>query len=497
MFNFKKLKKVFAGGYGVLALAFLVGLFGFFFAQRLVNFGSLGDEGIYFKITKFIPEYVFKAGLNDYRLKRIFSCGIVHYSLRIFSLDLSQQNIINCFGVWHIFLFVLIGHIWNLIVSELSISNKGRWLGALAIFCNYHLLKHIPFIQVNTDIFAYAITFALIYFYLKDNIFALALLSFIGSFTWPTILHMGICLMLFKRDVPESEGIVKTPFKINYLIPLVLCFFMLWNFKWLLQAYQGEQIYTMGMFSMGITKPSLQIIYLNIGVLLIYVLSVFSGLFNNGKYFTLRYWLERFSWVRLLMVVVVVLIVKLLIKNTAVSFAARPLDYLIKNLLIVSTVHPGIFVVHHILFFGPIVIFALFLWKPFCKIIHSNGAGIFLCMIIVLLFSIDPESRKQMNTYPVFIPFLIKAIDVIEWKKMYIWFFIAVSFLFSKVWLHIPGDGWVTAQTFPAQYYYMSFGAWVSHQMYYLQAAVVLAVIVFVYLMMIRNKNILKLVGNK
>jgi len=473
----------------LMAVALLIGVAGFFFGERTTIFGSLGDEKYYYLIANDFNGAVLGQGLDDYRLQRIVPPGVVHYSLQIFSLPPTAQNVINGFGVCNIILLIVGAYVWSLIAGELKLSLRGVWLGFVALFCNYHVLKYIPYIQVSTDLFAFTITLSLVYFFLKKNIWGLGILTVLGAFVWPTIVYTGALLLIFSNLKPVEQD-KRAPYCLNFILAAGVVIFACLHFEVLLKAMESGRLFSLGVFSMGANRPLMPAIYVSIALVLLYLFVTLGGLLNSGRLFNHRYWLSFFNWKGAVMAVAVLFSVKLIIYFLANGHNARPVDYLIKNLLIVSTIQPGVFLVNHVVYFGPVLIFLLFLWESFCRIVRSYGPGLVLCMVLVVFFSLDSESRKQMNTYPLVIPFLIKATEGMNWPRLYYWLTAAVAFVFSKFWFKIHTQPWGGSPVeFPAQRYYMNMGAWMSHSMYFLQGGCVLVVVLMVYFFMFHNKK--------
>jgi len=50
-----------------------------------------------------------------------------------------------------------------------------------------------------------------------------------------------------------------------------------------------------------------------------------------------------------------------------------------------------------VVYFGPIILLAMFLWKPVCRLIHQDGIGLTLCAFVLLGQSLCSESRGMIN----------------------------------------------------------------------------------------------------
>jgi len=79
-----------------------------------------------------------------------------------------------------IILLTLLAYVWCLIARELDIGMRGKWLGFVALFVNFAVLKQAGYYPVLTDVPAYALGALTLLFYLKRSTIGLAIL---GSLT--------------------------------------------------------------------------------------------------------------------------------------------------------------------------------------------------------------------------------------------------------------------------------------------------------------------------
>lgn len=136
------------------------------------------------------------------------------------------------------------------------------------------------------------------------------------------------------------------------------------------------------------------------------------------------------------------------------------------------------------------MILTYFLWKPICRLIHQHGMGLTVVMIVGVVLSINPESRRLINLLPFFVAFTVKAVESLRWNASRYWLMAGLSLLFSKIWLPIntrPLEG--SPLDFPLQRYFMNHGPWMSNQMYLIQGSIVLLTAVVFYSLFFRTPN--------
>jgi hypothetical protein len=160
-----------------------------------------------------------------------------------------------------------------------------------------------------------------------------------------------------------------------------------------------------------------------------------------------------------------------------------------------SVVMPLDFMVAHSVYFGPVFLLLLFYWKPFTTIIRNYGLGLTLVIWIGVLFSIDSESRKNIPSYIMAVPFLGLLVQKLALPARFLWLLGALALVYSKVWMRMNypayDDIW-QHQRFPSQNLYMNLGPWMNHSMYLLQGAIVLvtAALLYTYLCNMKRKPV-------
>ena len=150
---------------------------------------------------------------------------------------------------------------------------------------------------------------------------------------------------------------------------------------------------------------------------------------------------------------------------------------------------PGVFLVTHCAYYGPIFLLALFLWRPLCRELHRGGMGLTLVVAMGLVLSLNSQSRYFINIFVLLLPFLVKATDSLGWQRGHYVLIAGLCLLCSKVWLTIncgPFTGKLLE--FPDQYMFMSHGPWISTPMYLAQGAAVLIVGLLLYQTCLRDQ---------
>jgi hypothetical protein len=468
-------KSVFESSWAVIFVVISTALFGFFWGERCQMFGKLGDEVLYYLLAKDFTAVISAYGLSDYHIQRVLPSLVVYYLGKIFQIDPSVENVVTLFGIVHVVLMVVAGWVWCLVAKELNLSSKGRWLGVAALFLNFPILKYIPYIQVTTDFYAYAAGLLLVYFYLRQSLLGMVLVTLAGIFFWPTVIYAGIFLILFPRDKRVFSSSSPAPVFFPAMIAAVSVLLVFWTLPGILNDLAAKNFQPYRFFSSGATKPFMPLIYLSAVISMAWFFTVVYSFTNNRKFFDWRYVFSQFHWQRIVTAGSIFFASHWIIQSLARTKNYYPAHEFLKGIIVLSVIQPATFFVCHVLYFGPVLIFLFFLWKPFCRVVQEHGVGLVLCLLMTGLLSLHNESRLLMNFYPIAVPFLVKCLDELPWSWSEVAFIFILSFLFSKIWLPIHSPDWNSL--FPGQLeqlYYMNFGPWMSHMMYAVQGMVVL-----------------------
>jgi hypothetical protein len=140
---------------------------------------------------------------------------------------------------------------------------------------------------------------------------------------------------------------------------------------------------------------------------------------------------------------------------------------------------PGGYLLAHVIFFGPIFLLIMLRWPQVCREMSLYGPGLIIWVAVNLFLALDSESRHVFTVFPILVVFAVKAMEGINWRASHYVVFAMLSLFCSKVWLTLPGKPdhiTMTVTDFPAQWFFMNYGPFISWDMYYVQGAVLILV---------------------
>ncbi len=458
--------------------AFFLACFCYRFGERIEVRGGLGWDGYkYARWTRDFYQEIFVNRVDTYYIQRILPAAIVHYSLRLLGKPLTDPQVMRGFAILSVGLFGIMGYVWGLIAGVLRVSPRGRWLGFAGLFLNYVTLKHTFYVPVTTDVCAYCLGLLMIHAYLTGRTIWLAGLTAIGAFVWPLTVQVGALLILFPRA--EAERADQPP---------------LWRLHWM-AAIAGTVIAVIGIKYAVRTGPILvnglvQPLYVEpIRRLLPLSYACAAGYLCTGAAILLRsrrltdwreYVGQKFAIVMLLVGVIgAARLLQAYWSNGQHFFSVREM---LAITALTAVTKPAVFLVTHAAYYGPFFLLAMFLWRPICRLFHEQGVGLTLAVLLAFLISPNSQSRYWINVFVMVIPFIVKATDELNWRPVQYWLVAGLGVLFSKCWLPMNGGPYTDRQfEFPDQLMFMTHGPWISHSMYAVQGAAILATAAVLY----------------
>lgn len=445
----------------------------FFWGERTPVRNGLGYDGAVFAdITsnfdsllfhKSATEY-FTGGIGSYQMSRILPCAIIHYTMKLFGIPFSATPMANAWFVTNVLLYLLSIWIMGLIFSLKGFSQKVQVLGFILIFVNVGVLKIYLYNPVFTDVWALFSGVVSLYFFIRQYRVALLLSSLVLGFAWPTTLYFAAPLLVLGTVPvqPSNSKMFPLLVVIGISAALVLGIFYTSFIMKFENPYGGEQ------YNEWLKVPSL------ILVVAFLVLSIFPLVnFNLTK--AIKASATKRNIFFGILVLIAFVVTKLFISHFQGYQGPHGMRGFLRNALIRSIIDPLVFLVAHIVYYGPLIFFLIFNYKSFVSRLHQNGLGLTVFFLMVLVLSINSESRQLINVIPFVSLFVVEILKPDNWSNKQWLALIATSILFSKIWLPVNlGTFKDNPLEFPDQLIDMNAGPWMIHSMYYVQGSIVL-----------------------
>ena len=360
----------------LITLVVLGGFNLFFYGEIILEGNGFGyEEGAEFReLVLNFPERIGSHQVLKYYVQRAFPSFVLHYSFKILGItNPSNRDIINGFRAYNLALLILAVVIWQKITEEIKLSPLGRWAAYIGLFVNVFVLKLYFYRPVFTDQTAFVLGVLLLYFYLKRQWVGFWITVIVGSFTWQTMIYYGVVLFLFSKPIPEREKpLLFTRLRLDVVFSSIAVI-------WLLQTLREG-------FARGLEDKwwilDKSVIYLSILIACVYFWLVLRSLLNFPLLYQIKDHIYSLISINLPISIAVYWGVNAVINTYGLDSA----EYVYMRLFVRNAVYkaigaPAVFLVSHIVYFGPLVLLTIFFWKDVVKQIQRFPIGLTLFFI--------------------------------------------------------------------------------------------------------------------
>lgn len=440
--------------------------------ERIPIHKGLGFDGrIYAGITRKFPTVVVNRGISEYHLQRALPSIFVAIGLHLFRCPMTDINIIRGFQILACLMLLLSVCLWGKIADYLHITMKGKWFGFFALFINFHVAKFLFYYPVLTDASGLALTLLMFYFYIRNRLFLLWCVGLIGSFVFPTLRLCAIPMLLFPPgSLRESEPSGKWIIGLSSLSAAAVMAAIIWART----KMPGPPtiIFLIGEIC------AVVYIYFAVRPVISVCLRYKSGVLKRTD-----------GMIRVILVLllffVVGIVVHVLRSSEAFSLAPKQLVKVVGALCVSK---PLIFLVAHLINFGPLLLACLLSWKACVSTTLSKVPGMSVILMMGIFLSLDSESRHIEGLYAMLVPFGVMYVESLRFRRgFYIWFGL-VSLVMTKLWLSINA-GCTTnnlGHVVLGQRYFCNQGPWMSKEAYILQGLVLVVILLWLHLRFLR-----------
>jgi hypothetical protein len=328
-----------------------------------------------------------------------------------------------------------------------------------------------------TDTVTFTLSIMLLYFYLKNSLLGLILITTALAFTGPMAYYQGLILIALpyrKLDYRDMPPIGKWA-----LYGFSILLFMLAFFYVIIIKDENTDL-------AFVLKIDQDLLWMSVLIILI-MYAAYARMFMNAELFSLSCIHSSIVISRLLSAIVVFAGVILVISMINVpQTAIYPMIKILKNPIVCALINPFLTIVSHFTFFGVFICLLIIFWRNFARMISTSGWGLIGAFSLNLyLYGIMPESRTLMNLFPWVVIFLIYSINNKVFSNSFYYIITILSLLVSRAWLPInlqaidkvDENGSID---FPNQLFYMNMGPWMSLKALYINGLVMLICFVII-----------------
>lgn len=463
------------------------GFFYILFGEKYPAQEGFGTDGYVYQtlITQFDQSHFF----DSFYIRRIFPSFLIRNILTAFSLELSPKNIFYAFEMLSLICVSLSSFYLKKIMAFLKINLRNQMLAFMLLFVSFALLKWPFYFPAMTDTMALALSTILLYYYLRQNIIGLTIITILLAFTWPMGYYQGLLLIAFPYRKIEFIPMQQKEKFILYALSFLL-FVVAFIYVILIKKTDTNLIF--------VPKIEKNLLAFNFFFLLIVFMS-FARLFFNAELFNLKLFFNSLNYIRIGFAAGIFSIIMLAIwKMGLPKSTVYETSTIIENPIVYASVRPMLTIVSHYAFFGTIVCLVILFWSSLTKAIAQSGWALVGAFALNLyLFGIMPESRTLINLFPWITIFLIYGINKYSFSNSFYIVVGCLCVLTSKIWFLIDYEmdyelGMVVDKNgsidFPNQRFFMNLGPWMSEKAYYIHGTAMLLNFMILFFLLYRVK---------
>jgi len=490
-----------------------LGVFNFFYGERVPAGGGLGWDGlIYADMVRSFHTLFSDGRLSSYYAQRILPAAVVRGILFATNAPISDTSIIRGFELYNLLLLLSGSWFWKRIADKSELSLTGRWIGFSGIFLNFECSKQAFYYPVLTDVTALFTALLLLTFYLERRPIALFVTTCIGSFAWPVVGICGAFLIIFlqanfpgenRTSISDTEiRSHATSASVAKVVYIAVCCVLIAGFLVMtggnpeishacplprgLAAMMQSSVMPCSLERLITTLPNLLLTAIALVMLL--------GSWRAGRYLVTSIWQAPLSLIGLAIVAILMpfFIVKIL-SNPALANASS-LAYLLEYIFLPP---PGKFFLTYVslaVFWGPLVLLIMRYWGEFCIQARRLGPRFVAVIGISLPVGLISEPRAVTIAWPFFVLAIVIVLEKLRFKASFKYVLAILTILYAQFWMKLnlapwtPPD-WAGLQDFPKEVYFMHYGLWMNWTFYLLQLPIVIFSLIILIGSVAKNRD--------
>ena len=454
--------------------------------------GGFGFDGVtYARMVAEIDIMISEGELSEYYAQRIVPSAMVKAALTTLGIPIEAGNIIGGFRVLNALLMIVAVGFWMAIAQRVRLTSEGFWIGIVGLVLIFPNAKQLFYYPVLTDTFAFTIGLAMVWAHLTGRAVFVAIIAILGAFAWQMAGLVGMALVASTLVTGGLQQRAQVDTRGDRLIVVTLA----------ASAFAGVAIGVPYLFGFDVEQmvfgrnfsadPFLRLLT-NIPTLALSACFVFYLL---GSAIATR-WQPQLG-LRRVATVIVLLVGIATIPNLIVSIIANPdipppgiVGYVeILKALLVIRVREGLVllpVVSHAVYYGPVFLLLLLLWRRVAHATVELGAGFLFVIAVFSVLSVFSESRFTFMLWPFVVTVVCKVVSETSLPRL-TQVCVAIGAVgFSKVWLTINQGPWpkpdfVALFEWPKSVYFSSHGPWMTVQNYIIQGVIVTLLFALIY----------------
>jgi hypothetical protein len=342
------------------------------------------------------------------------------------------------------------------------------WVGFVALFAGFANARHALYYPTLTDPTAFTLGMLLVWGYLTDRPWAVWLAGALGTLTWPALPPIAMVLLILPRSRSPVAPVAARWTKLVHVIAAVVAAAGTAAFLLIARNYLLHPVPGVGdeKFARWVRRD---LLILTVPCLIAMLGVGWYVLLRDPRLFHLRGYLgplPRRHWIWAAAAVASLIALRLAWTGAIGTRGEGPsgAQFLCEHTL-AALRGPLWGLVHHVVYFGPIIAVAAMFWRRVTRTVNGFGPGAVIALAVTLAFAAGSNSRQWNHLLPFLVATTIAATES-RWTARRALCFAAIALPWSKLWLTIGYDRHVSWWEFPNQRYFMNHGPYASDAMY-------------------------------
>jgi hypothetical protein len=462
--------------------------------ERIGINGGQGWDGMSYTMwAQHFDALVLHDGLTKFHSQRVLPSGLIFYVLRAFDISRTVPHVLAAFMVLNTVLLTLSAVIWAHLGAVMKWRRAAVWAGFIALFGSFANLRHALYYPALTDPAAFALGLAMTWAYLTNRPIALWIVAAISTITWPALPPIAIALLIFPRAAEpiDSEQRWQRVQRITAIVVALAlsAVFLLVARRFLLQPVPGVGDEKFAQWVrrdlLLLTVPGL-LLMLGGGW---YVLLRQQRLWNPRGY--LRQLRVRRTLIAIAGVAIIIVARSIWIANVGTRGEGPTWAQFVCEHTLSAIRGPLWGLVHHVVYFGPIMLVAALSWRRLATTAAEWGPAALLALALALAFAAGSNSRQWNHLLPFVVAATIAATHEL-WTSRRVAAFALLTLAWSKLWLKIGYDTAEHWWEFPNQRYFMNHGPYANDTMYVVHSIAAVVTAALLYVLLFRDYSLWK-----
>lgn len=435
------------------------------FGEAIPSAGGLGNDGLFYgSMAARFSHLVTTRAIDSYDVWRALPSGIVWAALRLVDLQPTPHHLVLGFRWLNAAELIAAVFVLGAIARRLQLNPTAHWFAFVGVFGSFFALKWVFYDPVLVDASGFFLAMLLLWAFLAGRKPAVAAITVLGAFTWPWVFVAGLVFLMVPRQVEWAPArrrarLIALGASVATFVGTVVALGVIdrtykpttgaseWKGFAALSTVLAAAWVAVGLYPVFVTLLRVRRVRVDLRMVLL-GLSIAAAV--TGAHAVLSAHPDKFleHW-------------------RAPTATGDVFTFQFWS----SINKPAIFLLAHIVFFGPVLIVTVACWPRVVAAARRGGLPLVLMLGAAVVLSVGSESRHDVDLIPLVVIFTAVAVQprLQPWHVAVLGGF---AMLASKVWLPINHG-----VSFRKQYLMMNEGPFMSGWSYVIQGSAVLAVV--------------------